>query len=276
MKLAQSEILVREDENLLRGPQCSGIAVSADISLGELYQKYFDVYPATTLETCHQAYALRHQVYCVEREFEPPSTVHPGLETDRYDAHATQIVLAPRGTNIVAGAVRLIYPVPGNIDDCLPIQAVCTDPLIRDREKFPVELMGEISRFCISKQFRQRIRDRIYAEDIPDYAEAIPPSDARRLIPHLTLGLIEQLISQSIAHGLRYWCAEMEPALLRLLAKLGIHFEPIGEPILYHGIRQPCMLTLKAMLERVYVERRDVWEILSDHGRHSDTLARTT
>jgi N-acyl amino acid synthase of PEP-CTERM/exosortase system len=241
-------------------------------SLSELYYKYFKVFPAQNSDQRNVAFALRHQVYCIERGFEAPDPDHPGLEFDTYDDHAIQTILTRRGTDAVAGAVRLILPREDALDDCLPIQRICSDPLIQDRDEFPVERTGEISRFCISKAFRRRVRDDKYAEDVPVYANGIPVEDADRLVPHMTLGLIEQLVDQSIQHGLVYWCAEMEPTLLRLLTRLGIYFEPIGPLVVHHGIRQPCRARLDKLLDRVFAERRDVWEILSANGRHSEAL----
>jgi N-acyl amino acid synthase of PEP-CTERM/exosortase system len=55
----------------------------------------------------------------------------------------------------------------------------------------------------------------------------------------------------------------MEPHLLRLLGRLGIHFEPLGELVEFHGRRQPCMTHLEPMLERVLAERPDIWSVIA-------------
>ena len=88
----------------------------------------------------------------------------------------------------------------------------------------------------------------------------------------MTLGLIEGLVRMSIELGIDYWCAVMEPILLRLLSRLGIHFENIGPRVDYHGMRQPCYQRLDRFLERVRAERPDVWEVLTDQGRHWTAL----
>src|SRR3546814_20846664 len=72
----------------------------------------------------------------------------------------------------------------------------------------------------------------------------------------------------SLDHGICYWCAVMERPLLRLLARLGINFEDVGPLVDYHGRRQPCFLKLDTMLQQVRAERPDVWQILTDGGRH--------
>lgn len=242
------------------------------LTLRQLYYKYFYAISAQTQERREQAFALRYQVYCMERGFEAPNPANPGQEIDIHDSHSLHSLLIRRATGEVAGAVRLVLPCGGGEAGGLPFFTLCDDPLIRDPHRFPAHLFGEVSRFCISKKFRRRLNDRRYAEDTPELQNGIPADDARRLIPHLTLGLIEQLVRQSIDNGLQYWCAEMEPSLLRLLARLGIHFEPVGPLIDYHGLRQPCMLRLDKMLSTVKSERPDVWSILSDEGRHEDVL----
>jgi N-acyl amino acid synthase of PEP-CTERM/exosortase system len=60
----------------------------------------------------------------------------------------------------------------------------------------------------------------------------------------------------------------MEPTLLRLLTRLGIHFDPIGPVIDYHGRRQPCFIPLETLLPRVKRERPDVWGVITRGGQH--------
>lgn len=234
-------------------------------SLKEIYHRYFSAVPATTGELLRQVYSIRYQVYCLERQFEEPDPENPEQEIDEFDGHSVHSLLIHKPRNEIAGAVRLVLPKPESNGISFPIQTVCSDPILRDPARFPVQEVGEISRFCISKNFRRRERDRFYAEDVSRPSAG----DTTRIIPHLTLGLMEQVVSHSGANGIRYVCAEMEPALLRLLSRLGIHFEPIGAPVNYHGVRQPCMARLDRLLDRVRAERPDVWEVITDNGRHT-------
>jgi N-acyl amino acid synthase of PEP-CTERM/exosortase system len=75
-------------------------------------------------------------------------------------------------------------------------------------------------------------------------------------------------VRMSIENGITHWCAVMEPTLLRLLTRLGIHFEPIGPMIEYHGRRQPCYIPLEVLLPRVQRERPDVWDVITRGGKH--------
>src|SRR6185295_16967877 len=98
--------------------------------------------------------------------------------------------------------------------------------------------------------------------------------EQRSILPHLTLGLIETLVRMSVENGITHWCAVMEPTLLRLLTRLGIHFDPIGPLIDYHGRRQPCYIPLKTLLARVKRERPDVWDVITRAGRHWENFCR--
>jgi N-acyl amino acid synthase of PEP-CTERM/exosortase system len=89
-------------------------------------------------------------------------------------------------------------------------------------------------------------------------------------MPNITLGLINGTVRMSVEHGVTEWFAVMEPSLLRLLAKYGIYFSPIGPMVNYHGMRQPCYVIFEKMLGRVRKERIDVWEFITENGRLLD------
>ena len=236
----------------------------------ELYRQYFDtiIVGESDEKLLEEVFRLRYQVYCIENPFEAADANPQGLERDPYDDKAVHCLLLHKGSRAWAGTVRLILPNKEAPDHSFALQDVCTDPRIHDPESFPVMQMAEVSRFCISKDFRKRQNDWLY----PASNEPGEQEDERRVIPNMTLGLIEGLIAMSLDNGIFYWCAVMEKPLLRLLSRLGIHFENIGPLVEYHGRRQPCVLELRTMLERVHAERPDVYEILTDGGRHWDRL----
>lgn len=238
--------------------------------LVDVYSHWFESVLADSPERRAEAFRLRYQVYCVENPFEDPADNPSGEETDHYDAHSSHSLLIHRPSGMVAGTVRLVLPLPDDLDDSFALQRVCHEPLLRDRKQFPILRMAEISRFCVSKDFRRRRGDGLY----PNIHDPEPRSAAeeRRVIPHMTLGLIESLVRMSVRHGVTYWCAVMEPTLLRLLTRTGIHFDPIGPLVDYHGRRQPCFIKLSTLLTRVARERPDVWEVLTDRGRHWEAL----
>lgn len=236
-------------------------------TLADFYWSWFDAQVADTADLKDTAFSLRYRVYCVENPFEDPSNNPDGREIDEFDAHSTHSLLIYRPTMAPAGTVRLVLPRADDLDNSFALQRVCRDPLLRDRTKFPVASMAEVSRFCISKEFRRRWNDATYAESDLSAPE-MSIEEERRILPHLSLGLIESLVRMSIANGITHWCAVMEPTLLRLLKRLGIHFEPIGPLIEYHGRRQPCYIPLREMLARVQRERPDVWDVITRTGQY--------
>lgn len=241
-------------------------------SLVDLYYKYFRVEEAATDQLKDVAYSIRYQVYCIENPFEDPGANASSLESDDYDTHSGHALLFHKASGVAAGTVRMVLPLRDDPDRSFALQAVCDDPMIHREDLFPVRRMGEISRFCVTKEFRRRIEDlALQLKYFPANSE-MNADEWRRVIPNMTLGLIEWLVRFSVREGLTHWCAVMEPKLLRLLGRLGIYFEPIGGLVDYHGRRQPCFVELASLLDRVARERPDVWEVISAKGRHSADL----
>jgi len=232
--------------------------------LKESYNQWFNVIPASTPSLVDKVHRLRYQVYCIENSFEDPS-IHPrGVEQDEYDARSVHSLLTDRTSGAVAGTVRLILPAP-KPEQSFPIQGICKSPLLSDPKMFYHGKAAEISRFCISKGFRQLVResqtDRSSASDIPGSS-----IDKQLLMPCITLGLMKAIVQMSAEHGVTDWFAVMEPSLLRLLTRFGIYFKPIGPLVDYHGKRQPCYQNVEALLARIKTEHQDVWDVITDEG----------
>lgn len=112
---------------------------------------------------------------------------------------------------------------------------------------------AEISRYAVSKAFRRRAGEELY----PDVDADLSAADARRLAPHMTLGLFRGVATLATAHGVTHLCAAMAPALLRLLERFGLAFARLGDPIEYHGLRQPCIAELTALREGLSRSREE-------------------
>ena len=85
----------------------------------------------------------------------------------------------------------------------------------------------------------------------------------RRLMPILSLGLIAAVTQMGLARGITHVCAVMEPALLRLLRRVGIAFKTAGPLVDYHGLRQPCYAECTELLEQVRGARPDCWRMMT-------------
>jgi N-acyl amino acid synthase of PEP-CTERM/exosortase system len=235
-------------------------------SLVGLYNRYFDVAPTDTPDQLDAAYRLRYQVYCVENPFENPDEHLDGREIDEYDERSVHSLLIHRPTTAVAGTVRLVLPRPGKR---LPIMHTCLHPVLGDPRILPPETTAEISRFAVSKQFRRRATDKLGV----DYAlvEGPPSSEStfdRRVIPHITLGLMKAIVQMSWEHGITHWTAVMEPALLRLISRLGLEFNPLGPAVQYHGLRQPCYGDANVVLAGMRLQSRDAWALITEGGEY--------
>jgi N-acyl amino acid synthase of PEP-CTERM/exosortase system len=229
----------------------------------DVYNSYFETVSAETEEQRKLAFRLRYEVYCVENPFEDP-TQNPGeMEIDRHDEHSRHSLLVHRPSGDVVGTVRLVLPFNASRPVPLPIAQVCRHELIaRDNPKLPRGKTAEISRFAVSKKVRRRASD--YRTSVGGFYSS--DDDPRRLIPNISIGLMQSIVDMAERSGITHLAAVMEPTLLRMLARLGIYFEDLGGQVEYHGVRQPCYADLDVLLTRVWFERKDVWEVLTRDG----------
>lgn len=236
-------------------------------NLKEAYDHWFDVIPANTPGLVERANRLRYQVYCVENNYEDPSAHPCSIERDEYDKRSVHSLLATRTSGAIAGTVRLILPA-SKPEESFPIQGICKSPRLSDPKMFYHGKAAEISRFCISKEFRQTLLHE--GSD----CETTPWSDSGKqdLIPYITLGLMKGIVQMSAEHGVTDLFAVMEPSLLRLLTRFGIFFKPIGPIVQYHGMRQPCYENVEKLLGKIWNIRKDVWDVITEEGTLLDQL----
>ena len=200
----------------------------------------FFVIEATTPDLLREAYRLRHQVYCVERGFE--ANVGSDMEIDAFDDHAPHVVVCRKTDGQVVGTVRLVLPTVDRSDFGLPIHHFCGAELA---DRAPLRLTGEVSRFAVSKERRGL------------------SSDATAL---LRLALVQGLVRLSRQYGVTHWCAVMERSLLRLLRATAIHFDAVGPMVEYHGIRQPAVASVGAIVQRMRAEQPEIWDFVTLAG----------
>jgi N-acyl amino acid synthase of PEP-CTERM/exosortase system len=236
--------------------------------LAAAYNEHFDVVRATTAAELDEAHRLRYQVYCVENPFEDPAEHVDGRETDIDDDRSVHALLVHRRTGIAAGTVRVILPM-GEQSRPLPIHHVTRSPLL---DKLPYHEMGEISRFAVSKKFRSRLGENRYA-DVGYTGQPSVYADERRVVPYITFGLIRGVLEICLEFRVKYICAVMEPPLIRLLARIGLVFEPIGDPVQYHGLRQPCAARLADLIDRSHSERAALWHYAGEKAFRSHNRA---
>lgn len=236
-------------------------ATDGNFNLKEAYNHWFDVIPANTPGLVEKAKRLRYQVYCIENSYEEPSAHPYGIERDEYDSRSVHSLLADRTSGAIAGTVRLILPAQ-KPEESFPVQGICKSPRLSDPRMFYQGKAAEISRFCISKEFRQALRHEESTCDTTPWSD--PGKQA--LIPCITLGLMKGIVQMSAEHGVTDLFAVMEPSLLRLLNRFGIFFKPIGPLVQYHGMRQPCYENVEKLLGKIWNVRQDVWDVITEEG----------
>jgi N-acyl amino acid synthase of PEP-CTERM/exosortase system len=223
------------------------------------YDQYFDVIRADTPELLDLAYRLRYQVYCIENRFEDSARCPHRREIDGDDDRSVHTLLVHRQSGVAAGTARLILPRP-DIGRPLPIQRILPLEEQERFRRFPPHQTAEISRFAVSKEFRRRRSDGCYADGGFRYPSADAAAVERRLIPHITFGLLRGILGICREYKISVVAAVMEPALLRLLTRLGLDFGRIGRPVEHHGIRQPCVAHLVDLLRGSRSEASLLWE----------------
>jgi N-acyl amino acid synthase of PEP-CTERM/exosortase system len=231
-------------------------------TLAHSYTEYFDVVRADTPALLDEAYRIRYQVYCVENPFENAREHEDGRETDVEDERSVHALLVHRPSGLTAGTVRVILPTKGTQSRPLPIQRVIGSEFEALLGHLALEGMGEISRFSVSKEFRRRCGEERYADiGFPHPRRAI---DERRLMPYITYGLIQGAAEICSDFQLDHVCAVMEPALIRLLSRIGVLFEPVGELVEYHGLRQPCVASVADGFGRLRKEQPLLWHWIGE------------
>ncbi len=229
------------------------------------FYKCFEVVHANTPELIDEAYKLRYQVYCEEKGFEDAEQFPDGREFDEYDRRAAHSLIRHRDSGVFVGVVRLVLPDSSDPSSLLPAERFCRLNSHPELAKLPRHSIGEISRFSISKTFRRRIAEAnsisgIYQEEGANAASVHPRFD-RRLLPHVTVGLIAALVQMCKEHGIQYCYAVMEPTLLKLLGRFGIYFQSVGEPVDCHGLRVPSFFAGDDLLAMMH-KRPEIWSLL--------------
>ena len=191
------------------------------------------------------AYALRYNVYCIERRFLDASAYPDGLETDAYDGESKHFCSYNLKDELV-GYVRLIA---SDVDGRFPWQDYCTDVL--EGVKLPPRSeSAEISRLMVRQDYRRRRGDTLSGVARPDNSE-LQPGERRTLTPQILLSLYRQMYHHSLSHGIRYWYAAMEQSLARSLQLMNFPFKKIGRETDYFGPVAPYVADIRELEKRL-------------------------
>jgi len=259
---AEKVFLLDRLQHASQGASRSEALPSWDDALLGHHNRFFSTIWADTPALLEAAHALRYQVYCLERGFEKAAEHPDGFEKDAYDAQSIHGVLFHRPTRRAIGTVRAVLP---KVSQCLPITKLLEPNSLNLSDYLTLSQTFEISRFAISKEFRRLRQDQA---DAALLAAANPDQDANSPF----LSLLQFLLRESIRRNVRFWTAMMEPKLLRMLARMGLCYSPIGPLVEHHGIRQPCYCYLPDLLENARRANPQCWDVLTNGGLLHDRL----
>lgn len=239
--------------------------------MAEAFDRYFKLVDPNTPDLMKQVYRLRYHVYCLETGFEKPEDYPDEMERDGYDRHSVHYLIEHRETGAYAATTRLILADPVDVERPFPIEVHSqidgrTDVL----QSVPRTKIAEVSRFCVSKDFKRRVGEQGTLAGLPsDMSQHQWREEERRTFPLITLALFTCMIRMTVQQDLTHWYAVMEPALIRYLKHLGMNFIPIGPAADYHGQRIPCVIRVQDLIDGVKTKDSQAWDLLTDYGRLS-------
>ncbi len=255
MSVRISQVDMHPERSVLVGHLAHG-------GLVDVYHKYFD-YRIVRSEADHvAAHQLRYEVYCEETGYLSKDINPAGLERDEHDAHSVQSVLLHRASNRVAGTVRMVLPRPSKTGCAQPARLFSPVLNALPESVLPCKTTGEVSRFAIHPSFRRRLGDGLYARIFSGDELTMSDFDPRRVIPHITLGLFASIFQIVRENRLTHLCAVIDPGLLRILSRLGLHFHKAGSAIEFHGTRQPVYASGEELLVRLAEDQPAIYELI--------------
>jgi N-acyl amino acid synthase of PEP-CTERM/exosortase system len=187
-------------------------------------------------ELLQASYAMRYQVYCVERQFLSAQHYPLEIETDVFDQHAVHIGVLDTQDTLVATA-RLVR----RSEDGLPMYGHCSllvnDPVLADA-RAPVV---EVSRLAVSRRYNRRKGDEHYALEGGVRGDT---GEKRREGGEIVMTLYRALYQSSKRHGFSHWLAATERSLQRLVVRYRFPFKQVGPETDYFGMVAPYLMSL--------------------------------
>lgn len=216
----------------------SQLASDEALIIARHFSQYLQPEIASDNRLKHEVYALRHQVYCEELHFEEEKPEQ--IETDEFDGQSIHCCIRHLRSRSLAGTLRLITS--NSPAEKLPIQHFCnhalTHPNLHPARFLPWEIC-EISRLAVPTAFRKRQIDQFDGGANGVINETTFSAQELRFFPYIAISLYLAAIAMTYKTRRYHTFVMMEPRLARSLNFIGIHFQPIGPMIEYHGKRIP-------------------------------------
>jgi len=168
-----------------------------------------------------QSYRLRHQVYCMERQFLDAASHPDGRETDEFDDSSVHLGVVDSYGGLAATA-RLIKANRRGF----PMFRYCAlFPEVRTLDS-PQVVPVEVSRVAISRHY---------------------PRPRRRTEPFFTL--VKAMVQGARRAGATHLMGATDAALHRWLVHFGLPYRISGPEVDYYGPVAPCIMSLSELDE---------------------------
>lgn len=230
------------------------------------FANYFRIVFAHTPELLKEVYRVRYDVYCSEFHYEHEEKFPTRLEQDAYDAFSLHCLVIHKASNRPAGCVRLIKVPQNNLKVTLPLEVVCGDSLRMSPvypKQSPRTSLCEISRLAVHTAFRRRLGEsESPLGSGPALLNAETSALERRTFPLISIALIAASTAFMVLSKRSHLFVMIEKWLCRLLRRLGLRFEQIGEFMDYHGLRAPYHLTAEQMLQNMRGELKAIYDLV--------------
>ena len=239
----------------------------------EHFFKYFRLDFARTPEQLRAVQRARYDVYVKEFGFENPDDCADGLEKDSFDPQSLHCMAIYQGVNkepqypgeeIVAGCVRVVLPTLQDPQGLMPLEKYCQESLQPGNPLHPHDTprdsLCEISRLAAHPNFRKRPREsetRIGA--LPDKIE-LPSEQEMRTYPLVSMAMICASPAIALLVGRPNMFIMVERWLAKLLMRMGIPLEQIGEPTDYHGTRTAYYIRAEGIVAGFNPDMRHLYD----------------
>jgi N-acyl amino acid synthase of PEP-CTERM/exosortase system len=210
--------------------------------ISDHFTQFLQPYIADVQSLREEAFKIRHNVYCEELAFE--DVRDNGQETDEFDQQSIFSLIKHRPSETFTSCVRLVKSNGPN--ELLPIEKYCMHSITNENlrpERFNRAEIAEISRLAVKSDFRRRKADSFKGSATGGISEVNYSETELRCFPFIAIGLYMTAATMSINTGIRHVYVMMEPRLARSMDFIGIHFQQLGEPVDYHGLRAPYYIT---------------------------------
>ncbi len=228
----------------------------------EAFSPHFEFSVIDEENLLYSSYALRYQVYCLEKRFLSAKDYPDEQETDIFDNNSIHVGCTDKSDSLI-GTLRLVLPSHRGFPLFEHCELFDKYKNLADPNNPALVTAAELSRLAIMKSRRRRQGDGLYGVvDNHDSHNSSKGSEAachHRHRSEIVLGLYKAMYQISKRQGITHWFVAIERSLLRLLRRYKFTFEPIGPEVDYYGPVTPYMADIAEIEKKVSSECPDLF-----------------